>query len=84
MDTETIYNYDELKLKLLKFSKHKIIQEEANNIKFLDIKKKIENYKDEANQKKKFITVFLVSDDKVIMQYDERLDKFYLKFLTHI
>ena len=79
MDTETIYNYDELKLKLLKFSKHKIIQEEANNIKFLDIKKKIENYKEEPNQKKKFITVFLVSDDKVIMQYDERLDKFYLK-----
>ena len=62
----------------------KIIQEEASNIKFLDIKKKIENYKEEPNQKKKFITVFLVSDDKVIMQYDERLDKFYLKFLTHI
>lgn len=79
MDTDTIYNYDELKLKLLKFSKHKIIQEEASNIKFLDIKKKIENYKEEPNQKKKFITVFLVSDDKVIMQYDERLDKFYLK-----
>lgn len=79
MDIDTIYNYDELKLKLLKFSKHKIIHEENNNIKFLDIKKKIENYKDEPNQKKKFITVFLVSDNKVIMQYDERVDKFNLK-----
>lgn len=79
MDTDTIYNYDELKLKLLKFSKHKIIYEETNNIKFLDIKKKIQNYKNESNQKKKFITVFIVSDNKVIMQYDERVDKFNLK-----
>gem|GEM_PF-6484309 len=79
MDVDTIYNYDELKLKLLKFSKHKIIHEKNNNIKFLDIKKKIETYKNEYNQKKKFVTVFLVSDNKVTMQYDERLDKFNLK-----
>ena len=79
METNTIYNYDELKLKLLKFSKHKIISEDAKNINFLDIKKKIENYKKEFNQEKKFITVFIILDNKVTLQYDERLDKFNLK-----
>ncbi|PWE19217.1 hypothetical protein [Aliarcobacter skirrowii] len=79
MDTDLIYNYEELKLKLLKFSKYKILNDETKNIKFLDIKKQIQEYKNESNQKKKFITVFLISDNKVIMQYDERLDKFNLK-----
>lgn len=79
MYTDTIYNYDELKLKLLKFSEHKIIYEESNNIKFLDIKKKIENYKKESHQNKQYITVFIVSNNKVTMQYDERIDKFNLK-----
>ncbi|MFX4230186.1 hypothetical protein ACOL3I_01680 [Aliarcobacter butzleri] len=79
MNTDTIYNYDELKLKLLKFSEHKIIYEESNNIKFLDIKKRIENYKKEFHQNKQYITVFIVSNNKVTMQYDERLDKFNLK-----
>ncbi len=79
MNTDTIYNYDKLKFKLLKYSKYKIIYEEANNVKFLNIKKKIENYKKEPNQDKKFITTFIISDNKVIMQCDERIDRFNLK-----
>lgn len=79
MDTNEIYDYDELKLKLLKFSRYRIISEEKNNINIFNIKKKIENYKKESSENKEFITVFIVSDNKVIMQYDERVDKFNLK-----
>ena len=38
MNTDTIYNYDKLKFKLLKYTKYKIIYEEANNVKFFKIK----------------------------------------------
>lgn len=85
METDTMYDYDELKLKLLKFAEYKIIDKESNNIKIFDIKKEIDNYRKESNQNKKYLTAFIISNNKVIMQYDERLDKLNLnKFDTYI
>lgn len=80
MTDNTIYDNDELKLKLLKFSKYKIIDEESKNIKSFNIKKKLLNYKNELNHEQKYITIFIFSANKIVMKYDERIDKLDLKF----
>ena len=84
MKQDTIYDYDELKLKLLPSSKYKIIYEQDNsNIKFIEINKKIEYYKKELNQEKTFITAFIIYKNKVVMQYDKRLDQFNMNIFDN-
>lgn len=75
------YNYEELKLKLelFEFSQYKKLDENMSKINFKDIKNELKAYRISPKQDKKYITIFLVSNDKIIKRIDKSLDKFKLQ-----
>jgi len=72
--------YKSLKLKLLKFSQYKICEKEVNSLKCKEVIKSIQKLRKDNNEKKSYISILIISDDKIIDTIDSRLDSFNLNF----
>ncbi len=71
-------DFQSFQLKLLKFSKYKIFEAEGNEITCKDAINKLKKLRKKGDEKQKYITTFIIFDEKIIKRIDERLDKFTL------
>jgi len=74
-------DFEELELVLLKFSKYRICDEELKAIKCSETIAKLKDIR-ETNENKKFITVFIILNNKLVHKEEKRLDNFSLEFFS--
>ena len=72
-------DFQPLQLKLLKFSKYKVFEEEGSETICKNAIKKLKALRDEGDETQKYITTFIIFDNKIVERIDQRLDKFTLR-----